>query len=140
MYRVKCRGVIVHEGKLLVVRHPQDPSFAALPGGKMENGEDPKQCVARELQEELGVEAVVGRLLYVNLFTDPKENSWVEFFFEVLNPEAFVNFENNHRSHAYELAETAWVGPDDGTRILPEQLQEDLLSGRLFSDEVRFLG
>ena len=35
---IRSRAVIIHEGKLLVVRHAHDTSFAALPGGHFEWG------------------------------------------------------------------------------------------------------
>lgn len=135
---IKCRGVVVHEGKLLVVRHPQDPSFAALPGGHLEVGEDPKTCLVRELKEELGVEAEVGRLLYVNTFTDFKGRNWIEFLFEVLNPEDFFDFEKNERSHAHELGEVAWVGVEEDVKILPAELAKDFKAGS-FPKEVKFI-
>lgn len=135
---VKCRGVIVHEGRLLVVRHPQDTSFAALPGGHLEVGEDPKTCVARELKEELGVVARVGRLLYVNTFTDFKGRNWIEFLFKVLNPEDFVDFEKNDRSHAHELSEVAWIEAGEDVKVLPEEFAKDFKAG-IFPNEVKFI-
>ncbi|OGZ11351.1 MAG: hypothetical protein A2942_04015 [Candidatus Lloydbacteria bacterium RIFCSPLOWO2_01_FULL_50_20] len=52
---IRCRAIILHEGKLLLVRHPHDTSFAALPGGHLEWGEGVKECISREIIEELGV-------------------------------------------------------------------------------------
>ena len=37
-----------------------------LPGGVVDPGESPARCVEREIQEELGIEVEVGRLLAVN--------------------------------------------------------------------------
>ncbi len=57
-------GVIVRNGLYLIGqrkngdRHPLKWEF---PGGKVERGETPREALARELQEELGIAAVIGR-------------------------------------------------------------------------------
>jgi len=41
-----------------------------IPGGLVEEGESPRQCCERELGEELGVAAPIGRLLVVDWLPD----------------------------------------------------------------------
>ena len=56
-------GLIVKEGKLLVcqrTRHQTMPLKWEFPGGKIENGEQPRDALRRELEEELGILAAIG--------------------------------------------------------------------------------
>ncbi len=56
-------GLIVQDGKLLVcqrTRHQTMPLKWEFPGGKIEEGEQPRDALRRELEEELGILAGVG--------------------------------------------------------------------------------
>jgi 8-oxo-dGTP diphosphatase len=56
-------GLIVKDGKLLVcqrTRHQTMPLKWEFPGGKIEEGEQPRDALRRELDEELGILAKVG--------------------------------------------------------------------------------
>jgi 8-oxo-dGTP diphosphatase len=56
-------GLIVKDGKLLVcqrTRHQTMPLKWEFPGGKIEEGEQPRDALRRELEEELGILAKVG--------------------------------------------------------------------------------
>jgi 8-oxo-dGTP diphosphatase len=60
-------ALIEADGKLLVCQRRRTDSFGLMwefPGGKLEPGETPAQALARELQEELGVEAQIGPEIY----------------------------------------------------------------------------
>ena len=103
---IRCRAIILHEGKLLLVRHPHDTSFAALPGGHLEWGEDIKECLTREIIEELGIKPDLGELLYIHTYADGETIQSVEFFFEVTNGNKYIGRENVKRSHAYEIADS----------------------------------
>lgn len=56
-------GLIVKDGSILVcqrTRHQTMPLKWEFPGGKIEPGEQPRDALRRELQEELGIDAQVG--------------------------------------------------------------------------------
>jgi 8-oxo-dGTP diphosphatase len=56
-------AVIVQDGKILVcqrTRHQTMPMKWEFPGGKIEEGEQPRDALRRELEEELGIDAIIG--------------------------------------------------------------------------------
>jgi 8-oxo-dGTP diphosphatase len=56
-------GLIIQDGKLLVcqrTRHQTMPLKWEFPGGKIEEGEQPRDALRRELEEELGIVATIG--------------------------------------------------------------------------------
>lgn len=56
-------ALIWRDGNLLIcqrTRHQTMPLKWEFPGGKIEEGEQPRDALRRELDEELGIEAVIG--------------------------------------------------------------------------------
>lgn len=52
-------AIIEHNGKILLAKRKADVPYSLLwefPGGKVEPGEDPRDCVVREIREELAIE------------------------------------------------------------------------------------
>jgi 8-oxo-dGTP diphosphatase len=55
---VAC-ALVDADGRVLIAQRPEGKQLAGLwefPGGKVEKGETPEECLIRELREELGVE------------------------------------------------------------------------------------
>ncbi len=55
-------AIIFHDGKVLLTRRKADvpyPHLWEFPGGKVEPAEDPRDCVVREIREELAIEVAV---------------------------------------------------------------------------------
>lgn len=56
-------ALIVRDGKILVcqrTKHQTMPLKWEFPGGKIEEGEQPREALRRELDEELGIDATIG--------------------------------------------------------------------------------
>jgi 8-oxo-dGTP diphosphatase len=61
--RFVAAALIVRGGEVLIGQRRADQPMASqweFPGGKIEAGESPEQALARELDEELGITAVIG--------------------------------------------------------------------------------
>ena len=60
-FPVSVKGVAVQGGRVLLLKNERDEW--ELPGGKLELGEDPRACVAREIGEETGWRVITGPIL-----------------------------------------------------------------------------
>jgi len=60
-FPVSVKGVLIRDGKVLLLRNEREEW--ELPGGKIDPGETPEECVAREITEETGWAARTGPIL-----------------------------------------------------------------------------
>lgn len=61
VFAVSVKGVAVQDGKVLLLENERIEW--ELPGGKLERGEDPIDCVVREISEETSWDVTAGPLL-----------------------------------------------------------------------------
>jgi len=59
--RTRITGIVIQDGKILMLK---GKGYKELwtPGGKIEEGESDKDCLKRELKEEIGVNLIDSRL------------------------------------------------------------------------------
>lgn len=128
--RINVRGVIWHNDKLLAVKHltesGSEADYWALPGGGLDPLESLEAGVQRELFEELGVTANVGRLIATQQFASTRKDrdEELEFFYLVENAQDFLAPNFTDTSHgAVELARVDFINPKT-EYILPRFLSE----------------
>lgn len=112
-------GLLAREGKVLIgqrLQHDRHGLKWEFPGGKVEQGEGPKEALARELREELRIEAKVGHELARYEHTVAKRPPLLLIFHRV------DSFDHEPQSAAFE--QIRWESPDK----LPEY---DFLDGDL---------
>jgi 8-oxo-dGTP diphosphatase len=59
---VAACALVDTDGRVLLAQRPEGKQLAGLwefPGGKVESGETPEQCLVRELHEEIGIETEI---------------------------------------------------------------------------------
>jgi len=60
-------GIIVDGGRVLICQRHRSDAYGLqweFPGGKVRDGEDPKEALRRELAEELAIDVEVGREVF----------------------------------------------------------------------------
>jgi 8-oxo-dGTP pyrophosphatase MutT (NUDIX family) len=63
---ISVKAVLVEDGRACLLLNERDQW--ELPGGRLERGESPEQCLLREVREEVGLEAVIERLVDARAF------------------------------------------------------------------------
>ena len=116
-------GVLERDGKVLLTKRGIDPrrGYWDLPGGFLEEGEEPLEGLAREFREETGL--AVRPLEWLGTHLEPYDHYFV------LGLTWLVEGDGDPRP-ADDVEELAWFGPDE----LPEEMafshQDELLRAR----------
>ncbi len=109
-YRVNCRGIILHQDKLLAVHFTPELERCCLPGGGLEVGETVEDAMIREIQEELGITPHLWGIYAVHELIKPQEEiHYIEFIYHITNPQDFLDADFSTASHAHEMHEVLWL-------------------------------
>ena len=98
-------ALAVRDGAILLTQRRADQDLALLwelPGGKIEPGESPEHALARELREELGVDASVGRVWDILFHAYPEYDVYLLVY----------RCELTGDPRCVEVADVAWVRPE----------------------------
>lgn len=125
--RVAVRGIIFKDGKLLCQKltayRRQDRDFWCTPGGGLDDGETLQAGLSREMVEETGIVPKIGRLLFVQQFTEDGEKEQMEFFFHIENADDYQNIDLAATTHGEEeIEQVEFIAPREHF-VLPKFLQ-----------------
>lgn len=113
---IVAAGVIIEAGKVLVARRKAGTHLAGsweFPGGKVEPGEDPRDALRRELEEELGVTTVAGEILDVTFHRyEDAGKAVLLLFFEA------VRTHDSAEPRALDVQEIGWFS---ASSLRPEE-------------------
>jgi 8-oxo-dGTP diphosphatase len=134
---IVAAALIESAGKLLVCQRRRGGAFELLwefPGGKKRPDETPQEALARELAEELGITARIGREIYRTQHRYPQMPEPIELiFFAAGAPLADV------RNRIFERIE--WIDPASLPELnfLPadRELIEKLATGEISLEAIR---
>lgn len=106
-------GAIVTDqrGRVLLLKHRFRPGSGwGMPGGFIEEGEQPEEALRRELREEVGLEIGEAKLIMVRTFKKPKQ---VEIVFSC---QAAGDIDQLN----FEIQRVAWFCPEELPKELPK--------------------
>lgn len=68
-------GALITRGNEILIVEPTYKENWEIPGGAIEKDESPREALQRELLEELGIQATIGRPLVIEYQSSTKEKS-----------------------------------------------------------------
>lgn len=106
-------AVVVHEGRVLLVRRGVAPSRGlwAVPGGSLELGETLQQGAEREILEETGVAIRAREPVYAFDFFERDGDGRIRFHFVIVDVAA--DYVGGDAQGADDALEARWLAPED---------------------------
>lgn len=117
-------GVVIHEGRVLLIRRGKEPLRGrwVIPGGTVELGETLEQALSREVAEETGLEVVPGELLTA-FDRIQRDQGAVLYHYVILD--YLCAYRSGEARAASDAEAVAWVSPEELPAYdLPEKLLE----------------
>lgn len=125
LQQTTTRVIIKKDDKVLLIRrsggNPQVVGKYELPGGKVDFGEEPELALAREVQEELGLELQTSQLQTVQSFVDPisKKQYILIVYLGALLEDAKIHLSGDHDKYKWvKLSELQLEELSDMTKLV----------------------
>jgi 8-oxo-dGTP diphosphatase len=105
--KIAQKAIIEHKGKVLVIRDPREKELIwEIPGGRMNEGEEPRAGLQRELMEELGVSCEIHEVVHLEQFfqTNEGKNAFVIVYRATLR-----DMDAEFRLAEREVSDIQWI-------------------------------
>ena len=110
-FNIRVYGILINNGQLLVSEeYIKKNKITKFPGGGLEFGEGPKDCLIREFKEELNLSIKVIEHFYTTDFyvnSSFDTNSQIISIYYIVYPLEKMEFKVSLSSHNYEVKEGA---------------------------------
>ncbi len=127
------KGLIVHtlitndKGEILILQRSKTddvlPEYWDIPGGTLEDGEDPAVGAIRETKEETGIDIINPRLFFHKSNVDMGKNKQfvvLIFWVKAINPQVVLNTKD-HQNYV-------WIRPSETGQYKTVEYFEDCLN------------
>jgi 8-oxo-dGTP pyrophosphatase MutT (NUDIX family) len=144
-FLIRCRVIIICDGRMLMVKKFKGATYYTLPGGRMEYDEDPVDCVKREVKEELDLNIDNLTLKYIYRWKGEAGDENIEFIFLVHNAleQSIIDQKiiSNSGSHTYEVFDHTCISPDTTPihPLAPNQVLVDFKENNFEFEGVKFV-
>lgn len=110
-------AIIQREGLILTARRKPGAHMAGyweFPGGKIESGETPEECLQRELKEELNIESKIGPFFEESCYDyGTKQIRLLSYFVDYISGTFTLNDHDEIRwLYAHQLLTLQWAPAD----------------------------
>jgi ADP-ribose pyrophosphatase len=115
--RVGVGALVIHEGKVLLVRRGVSPSKGlwAVPGGSLELGESLAVCAERETLEETGVVIRGEEPIYVFDYQERDQDGRVRYHYVIVD--VYGRYVSGEPAGGDDAAEARWTAKEEISRL-----------------------